>query len=156
MSELDAFDVKILALLQSQGDLSQIELSERVHLSASQCARRIARLKQDQFIARFVAVLNPQKLGLTIWAHSHVSLRLHEDAANQKFRRFIKLRPEVTECYAQTGEADYFLKICVRDLIALNEILNDIIAATGGVAALRTSIVLEEIKRTTELSLGAA
>lgn len=156
MSELDSFDVKILAQLQAQGDLSQVELSDRVHLSASQCARRIARLKQDGYIARFVAVLDPEKLGLTIRAHTYISLRVHEEAANRKFRSFIKLRPEVTECYAQTGEADYFLKLCVRDLVALNDILNEIIAATGGLVALRTSIVLEEVKRTTEISLSAA
>lgn len=147
MSELDIFDTRILALLQVEGDLTQAQLSERVHLSPTQCGRRVARLRQEGYIERFAAMLDHRKLGLPIVAHTLVTLKTHEDATNASFRDFIVNAREVVECYAQTGDSDYIVKIICRDLDDLSQFLERLIKAAGGLASLRSGIALKEIKK---------
>ncbi|MEI4486676.1 Lrp/AsnC family transcriptional regulator [Frigidibacter sp. MR17.14] len=147
MSDLDNFDMRILSLLQAEGDLTQGQISERVNLSPTQCGRRIARLRKEGYIQRFAAVLDLRRLGYTIVAHTLVSLRSHEDSANTSFRDFIARAPEVVECFAQTGDADYIVKIVCRDLDDLSEFLDRLIKAAGNLASLRSSIALKEIKK---------
>lgn len=152
--ELDPFDVRLLRTIQRDGDLTNAQLSAQVHLSPSQCARRLDRLRQAGFIERTVTVLNRDRLGLSILAYVLVSLREHEQAQNEAFRRFVIAAPEVLECHMQTGDIDLILKVALRDLDAFAEFLDRLIAATGGLAALKSSIVLRSIKSGNELPVG--
>ncbi len=155
MSDLDAFDLKILAALQRQGDLSHVQLATLVHLSATQCARRLQRLRAEGHIRRVVAILDPARMGVGVMAHTMVGLRSHDAAANAAFRDFVSRADEVVECWSQTGDADFLMKILVRDLAHLSDVLDRLIAVTGGLASLRSSIVLKELKATTEIPLFA-
>lgn len=152
---LDAYDVKLLSALQRKGDAAHVELAESVHLSPSQCARRIERLRKHGYIEKVVCLLNPAALGLQVMAHSLLSLRAHDAAQNASLQQFLLESPEVLECHAQTGDADMILKIVARDLPHLSDFIDRLIAVTGGLASLRTGVVLKSIKTTTELPLRA-
>jgi Lrp/AsnC family transcriptional regulator, leucine-responsive regulatory protein len=151
---LDDFDIRILRAIQRSGDLTQAQLAEKAHLSASQCARRLERLRQKGYIDRTVTLLNRERLGLAVLAHVLVSLREHQGEQNEAFRSFIMDAPEVLECHMQSGDIDLILKVAVRDLRALADFIDRLIAVTGGLAALRSSIVLRSIKTANELAVG--
>lgn len=151
---LDRLDCQILRAVQQRGDLTHAELAEQVHLSASQCARRLERLRQAGYIDRIVTLLNRERLGLSVLAHILVSLQTHDGARNEAFYTFVQDAPEVLECYMQSGDVDLLLRVAIRDLGALADFIDRLIAATGGVAGLRSYIVLRSIKTTNELAVG--
>lgn len=150
---LDSLDLRLLQAVQIDGSLSNVELAERINLSASQCARRLDRLKRDGYIDRVVTVLNPLRFGLTIMVHTSISLRSHDQATNTAFKAFVLEAPEVLECYAETGEADFILKILVRNLSELNQFFDRLLNHTGGVGAMKSGVVMSTIKQTTALPL---
>ncbi|MBB3165785.1 DNA-binding Lrp family transcriptional regulator [Rhizobium laguerreae] len=150
---LDLFDVRLLAAIQSNAELTQTELSQVVNLSAAQCSRRLDRLRSEGLIQNVVAILNPEKLGFSVVAHTLVSLRSHTEEGNAQLHRFIETAPEILECYSQTGDADFLMKIVASDLDHLSIFLERMIKATGGLASVTSSIVLRTIKKSTELPL---
>lgn len=153
LSSLDQFDVKLLAAIQKNAELTQVELSQMVNLSAAQCSRRLERLRGDGLVQNVVAILNPEKLGFSVVAHTLVSLRSHTDEGNAQLHRFIETAPEILECYSQTGDADFLMKIVARDLDHLSVFLERMIKVTGGLASVTSSIVLKTLKKSTELPL---
>lgn len=153
LSSLDQFDVKLLAAIQKNAELTQIELSQMVNLSPAQCSRRLDRLRGDGLVQNVVAILNPEKLGFSVVAHTLVSLRSHTDEGNAQLHRFIETAPEILECYSQTGDADFLMKIVARDLDHLSVFLERMIKITGGLASVTSSIVLKTLKKSTELPL---
>lgn len=154
MTDLDAFDMRILAAVQRRGDITHVDLAEIVHLSPTQCARRLQRLRGEGVIRGVVALLDAERLGFAVTAHVSVGLRVHDAAANRAFHDFVAGTGEVVGCWSQTGDADYLLRILARDLAHLSALIDRLIAMTGGLAALRSSIVLKEIKASTALPLG--
>ena len=153
LSSLDPFDIKLLAAIQKNAELTQIELSQMVNLSPAQCSRRLDRLRGDGLVQNVVAILNPKKLGFAVVAHTLVSLRSHTDEGNAQLHRFIETAPEILECYSQTGDADFLMKIVARDLDHLSVFLERMIKVTGGLASVTSSIVLKTLKKSTELPL---
>ena len=150
---LDPFDVRLLAEIQKNAELTQSELSQRVNLSAAQCSRRLEKLRSEGYVQAVVAVLDPQKLGFSVVSHTLVSLRAHTEEENNLLHRFIATTPEILECYAQTGDADFLMKIIVSDLEHLSVLLDRMINVTGGLASVTSSIVLKTLKKSTELPL---
>jgi DNA-binding Lrp family transcriptional regulator len=153
MGELDSFDMRILSVVQARGDISHVELADAVHLSATQCARRLQRLKAEGYIRGVVAVLDAGLLGFGVTSHTLVRLRNHDESTNQAFRRFVGESDEIVGCWSQTGDVDYLLRIVVRDLGHLADLIEQLEAVTGGVTSLRSSIVLREFKHSTALPL---
>jgi len=152
--DLDRFDLRILRAVQRDGDLTQAKLAEIVHLSASQCARRLDRLRAEGYIEQTIAVLNRERLGLSILAHVFVGLREHSRDGNNTLQSFIRDTPEILECYMQSGDVDLLLKVVVHDLAELADLIDRIIGVTGGANAIRSSIVLRTIKVTNELPVS--
>lgn len=152
-SSLDQFDIKLLAAIQKNAEVTQNELSQLVNLSPAQCSRRLERLRGEGLIQHVVAILNPEKLGFSVVAHTLVSLRSHTDEGNNQLHRFIATAPEILECYSQTGDADFLMKIVARDLEHLSLFLERMIKTTGGLASVTSSIVLRTLKKSTELPL---
>jgi Lrp/AsnC family transcriptional regulator, leucine-responsive regulatory protein len=150
---LDRFDIGLLAALQRNAHSTHQQLGEVVFLSASQVSRRIQRLESAGLIARTVALLDPTRLGLGVRAISYVTLTRHGDEGDG-FERDILDIPEVVECFAVTGESDYILKIFAADLAALSESVLKRLTRLKGVASIRSNIVLQCIKSTTELPLS--
>lgn len=152
-SRLDQHDLRILEALQRRGDITMTELSEVVHLSHSQCSRRIKQLQAAGLIRSYVAVLEPDALGLGLKCYVHVRLRHNADPASA-FRSLVGDCPEILECSMITGDGDYLIKTITRDLEHFREILGRI-AECGEVSDMRSSIVIEEMKETTALPLAA-
>ena len=145
---LDSFDRKLLSELQQDGRLTNAELGERVHLSASQVSRRVQRLIDEGYIDRFQAVLSRQKLGLGLTVYCLVTLKIHAGDSMQAFHERVRALPEVMECQSLTGEADYVLKIVVADLKRFSDFMSEHLMKAPEVANIRSSVVLESIKET--------
>jgi Lrp/AsnC family transcriptional regulator, leucine-responsive regulatory protein len=153
---MDKIDRNLLALLQQDCSLSHSEIAERVHLSPSQCSRRIQRLHQEGYVVRQVALLSEEKLDLHVEAYVMVRLSSHGAGAAAAFHDRVEHHPAILECCSLTGDADYLLRIVTRNLTLLAELINSHLLAEGDVASVRSSIVLNRIKRTTALPLPAA
>ncbi|ACP23142.1 putative transcriptional regulator, AsnC/Lrp family (plasmid) [Sinorhizobium fredii NGR234] len=150
---LDQFDIRLLSAIQDNADLTNAELSELVALSGSQCARRLERLRQEGFIEKSVCVLSAKKLGLAVTAYTTISLSSHTEEGNRRLHSFIEDAPEILECYSQTGDADFLIKITVKDLDHLSAFLERMIHKAGGLLSVKSSIMLKTIKKTNSLPL---
>lgn len=151
---LDAMDVKILEALQEDARLTNQKLAERVGLSPSPCWRRVKRLEEQGVIDRYVTILNAEPLGLLVTAYLMVSLENHHADTVAKFDQMVTRLPQIQECYAMSGMADYLLKIVVSGMREYEELLVHDILQVSGVRTANTGFVLKERKRTTALPLG--
>ncbi len=153
--ELDTIDLRILDALQEKGDLTNQELAERVHLSASQVSRRRARLEETGVIRRYRAELDGERLGLSTIVFIHVTLSRHNAANARRFRDLSRLTPQVQEAYSLTGEADYLLKVVVASLPDLSRLVNDVLLPHESVAKVRSEVVLETLSERRSLPIHA-
>ena len=150
---IDQFDRKILALLQADARLTNNDLSERVNLSPSQCSRRRQRLEEQGLIRFYRAVLDRERLGFPLVNIVSVTLATHNRDNARRFAELLARLPEVLEAHALTGEMDYFVKVVTPDLKSLAEFVNDVLLPHESVQHVKTSIVLQTLKETTELPL---
>jgi Lrp/AsnC family transcriptional regulator, leucine-responsive regulatory protein len=146
MAELDLFDRRILAVLQQDGRMTSVALAEIVHLSPSQCARRVQRLEELGVIRSYRAVLDPDALGLGIAGVVSLSLEKHANSTLQELQREIASQPAIVECLSITGDSDYQLRIVARDLREFSDLLMHSIVPMPGVSTTRSSIILEHVK----------
>ncbi|QWT48797.1 Lrp/AsnC family transcriptional regulator [Azospira inquinata] len=150
--DLDKFDRKILEALQAEGRLSNLELADRIGLSPSPCLRRVRALEESGLIAGYRAVLDARKLGLSIMALLHISMDKHTPERFAHFEAAIAALPEVLECLLITGQdADYQLKVVIRDMDAYQELLLNRITRIEGVSGVHTSFVLRHVVDKTAL-----
>ena len=112
---LDRFDIAMLRELQINGRISNRDLAERVGLSPAPCWRRLRSLEQQQIISRYAALLNTEKVGLSIIAFAHISLENHQAKTVAEFDKAVQSTDEVLECYMTSGEYDYMLKVVAAD-----------------------------------------
>jgi DNA-binding Lrp family transcriptional regulator len=152
-NEVDAFDRKILALLQADARLTNNDLSERVNLSPSQCSRRRQRLEEEGLIRGYRAVLDRDRLGFPLVNIISVTLATHNRDNARRFAELLARLPEVLEAHALTGEMDYFVKVVTPNLKSLADFVNDVLLPHESVQHVKTSIVLQTLKETTALPL---
>jgi Lrp/AsnC family leucine-responsive transcriptional regulator len=150
---MNRIDRKILALLQTDASISHADLGARVNLSPSQCSRRIARLQELGIIRGTVALLDEAELGLQLEAYVTVTLSSYARSEVAAFHSRVVELPQVIECCSLTGDSDYLLRVLTRDRAAFSKFLNEDLLGHGDVARVRSSIVLDRIKRTTALPL---
>jgi Lrp/AsnC family leucine-responsive transcriptional regulator len=150
---MNRIDRKILAQLQTDASISHAELGARVNLSPSQCSRRIARLQEIGVIRATVALLDETELGLQLEAYVTVTLTSYARSQVEAFHARVVELSEVIECCSLTGDSDYLLRVLTKDRAAFSEFLNEDLLGHGDVARVRSSIVLDRIKRTTALPL---
>ncbi len=146
-------DRRILAELQRDSRLTTQDLADRVGMSSSATWRRIRSLEEAGVIDRYAVIVNPKKAGFTLSSMVQVSLGRHEQANVENFIREVLQHPEVLECFATSGEADFHLRVVVEDIDAYNRFLDDFIFRLPGVSQVRSNIVLKEIKTDTALPL---
>lgn len=152
--KLDNYDLKILALLQSDGGLSNQQIAERVGLSPSPCSRRIKQLEDAGVITARVVRLSPKALGLDLTVLLHIRMDHHTPERFEQFEGVVRRCPEVQECYLITGqEADYQLKITVPSMEAYQDFLLNRITRIDGVIGVHSSFVLRKPIDTTALPL---
>lgn len=156
---LDKIDLKILAILQADGRLTNQEVAERVNLSPSPCLRRIKRLEDSGVIRQYVALLEPTKIGLGLLAYVNVRLEKHSDLPSQSghrsprndFATAVAQWPEVVACYAMTGDMDYLLRVHVEDMNHFSRFMMDTLLRHPAVLDVKSSFALQQIKDTTAL-----
>ena len=139
-------DIDLLAILQDDARLSNSELSERVAMSASSCWRRVKSLEDSGIIARYSAILEPAKMGLQFDAIVHVQLSRHDSDGVQQFLTMVRDRPEIVECTATTGTADYHLRVVCQDVAAYNTFLEHVLFKLTCLRSAQTNMVLKKIK----------
>jgi Lrp/AsnC family leucine-responsive transcriptional regulator len=153
---LDRYDRKILDLLQDNAQLSNLELAERIGLSPSPCLRRVRALEQAGVIAGYRALLDARKLGLTLTALVHIAMDRHTPDRFAYFEKQVARLPEVLECLLITGQdADYQLKVVVKDMDAYQQLLLEQITRIEGVTGVHSSFVLRAVVDRTALPLPA-
>jgi len=150
-SKLDAIDRRILETLQKQGRLSNQDLSERVGLSPSASHRRVQRLEEEGYIAGYVALLDPRKLGRTTTVFVEVTLQGQADEVLDSFEKAVARIPEVLECHLMSGSADYLLKVAALDTEDFARIHRRSLATIPGVAQIQSSFALRTVRQTTAL-----
>jgi Lrp/AsnC family leucine-responsive transcriptional regulator len=152
---MDRYDRRILDLLQKDGRLTNLELADRIGLSPSPCLRRVRALEQSGIIHGYHALLDAQKLGLTLTALVYIAMDRHTPERFANFEAKIRTLPEVLECLLITGQdADYQIKAVVRDMQAFQHLLLDQITRIDGVTGVHSSFVLRRVIDHTALPLG--
>jgi DNA-binding Lrp family transcriptional regulator len=144
----------ILRALQADSRQSAQQLADKVGLSATPVWRRVKELEESGVIRRHVALADREKLGLAICVLANVSLERHSEGAVEQFERLVAISPEIIECHAITGEADYVIKVVAPDMKAYDQFLQATIFKVPGVASVRSNVVLREVKYETALPVA--
>jgi Lrp/AsnC family transcriptional regulator, leucine-responsive regulatory protein len=152
-SALDDTDWRILGALQENARIANSELAEKVFLSPSPCLRRVRELESGGIIRRYATLLDAVALGLTVSVFIQVSLEKQVQNALDTFEKAVLAREEVMECYLMTGDADYLLRVVVPDVQSLERFIVDYVARIPGVASIKSSFALKQVKYKTALPL---
>ncbi|MCE4556372.1 Lrp/AsnC family transcriptional regulator [Roseateles cellulosilyticus] len=151
MNELDRASLLILEVLQADARLSTQALADKVGLSATPVWRRLKDMEDRGVIRGQVALVDREKLGLSILVLAHVSLVRHSEGAVEQFEQLVVTRREIIECHAITGEADYVIKVVAADMKVYDQFLQQHIFKLPGVSSVRSNVVLREVKYETAL-----
>jgi len=151
---IDPMDLRILAALQENAKLTNVELAAKVNLSPSPCLARVRKLENAGVISRYVSLLNPLALGLGVSVFIQIRLEKQVEHALEQFEAAMHRHPEVMECYLMTGDSDYLLRVLVADIPALERFIVDELSKTPGVANIRSSFALKQVKYKTALPLA--
>lgn len=149
IDHLDTTDRRILTVLQKDGRISNADLAQKVNLSASACHRRVQRLEEAGFIAGYVALLEPRKLGRTTTVFVEITLSGQGDATLEAFERAVRAIPDVLECHLMAGSADYLLKVLAVDTDDFARIHRQHLSRLPGVAQMQSSFALRTVQQTT-------
>ncbi len=153
---LDDIDRTLLELLQKQGRITNVKLAKEVGLSQASALERVRKLEERGYIERYVALVNPERVGRGTVAWALVSLAFHKEQSIDSFVTAVKNHEDVLEGYHVTGEDDYLLKVLVPDIGSYREFLLDLLSQDLGVAHVKSMMVLDTIKRETRVPLAAA
>ncbi len=153
LNELDAIDLRLLAVMQTDSSLSATELAEKVGISQSPCWRRVQRLKEEGYIKREVALLDGKKLGLNAHIFAQVKLSAHGRAHLAEFSKAVQGFPEVLECFVLMGNVDFLLRIYTQDVEAYERFFFEKLSRLPGIQEINSTVALSEIKSSTALPI---
>ena len=154
--QLDALDLRILAELQQDGSLTNVELARRVHLSPSPCLARVKALEGAGVIRQYVALADPKTLGLGLNVFINISLKAQSRESLAEFERRIAEHDEVMECYLMSGDSDYLIRVALADIAALERFILEQLTPIPGIEKIRSSFALKQVRYKTALPLPAA
>ncbi len=153
MADLDATDRRILTALQRDGRMTNADLSEIVNLSPSACHRRVQRLEEDGFIAGYVALLDPRRLGKPTTVFVEITLQGQADDLLDAFETAVARVPDILECHLMAGTADYLLKILAEDTEDFARIHRQYLSRLPGVSKMQSSFALRTVVKTTAITV---
>jgi len=151
--QLDEIDLKILKYLQGRARISNVELADAVGLSPAPCLRRVRALEEAGIIREYVALLDQKAVNLGVTVFVQITLDLQVEGRLEIFEHAIMKRPEVLECYLMTGDADYLLRVVVRDVTAYEHFLRDVLTRIESAAGIKSAFALNQVKYSTALPL---
>lgn len=146
LSNFDEIDIQILRELQENGRMTNVELADRVGLTAPPCLRRVRSLEESGIIRAYHADLDPVALGYSITVFAMVSLKSQAEADLKAFEQHIGKLPEVRECYMLNGEIDFILKVVARDLQSFQQFLTAKLTSAPNVNSVKTSLTIRTSK----------
>ncbi|QQA43772.1 Lrp/AsnC family transcriptional regulator [Pelagovum pacificum] len=143
---LDDIDRMILAELQGNGRMTNVELARRVGISAPPCLRRVRALEEEGFIRGYHAVVDPRELSFEVQVFVSVGLKSQAEADLSAFEALCANWPLVRECHMLNGEVDFILKCVAPDLRSFQSFLTEQLTAAPNVASVKTSLVIRQAK----------
>lgn len=152
--ELDAIDCRIVAALQGDGRLTNIDLADKVGLSPSPCLRRVKRLEREGYIEAYRAVLRRDRVGLGFSVFVGVKIDGHANQRALAFEKAVTAMPEVVACHLVSGDADYFLEVVVPDLDQYRRFMVEKLLELPIVREVRSNIAIQTLKAGSPLPLG--
>ncbi len=155
MSLLDATDLRILHLLQEDAKMTTKEIAAQLGMTTTPIFERIKRMEREGFIRNYVALLDKNRVGLSLVAFTNVSLKEHFTEFLTRFEEAVSSLPEVNECYHIAGSYDYLLKVVVKDMAAYQHFVAKKLAALENIGRVQSSFVMTEVKYSTKLFLEA-
>ncbi len=153
MKELDATDLRIMALLQENAHLTNKEIAARLGMTTTPVYERIKRLEEGGYIRQYVALADRMKMGFSLGAFCNVQLKEHSRPYLVQFEKEVRSLPQVTECYHIAGMYDYLLKVIARDMSDYQNFIMNILAALDNIGNVQSSFVMTEIKYSTALPI---
>ncbi|MCE3007730.1 MAG: Lrp/AsnC family transcriptional regulator [Bacteroidetes bacterium] len=144
--KLDNIDLKILRILQQQGRITNVLLSSEIGLSPAPTLERVKKLEQAGYIQSYHARINPELLNLNVMIIVEISLNIHQDANIEAFMAEIRKIPEIVECYHVTGDADFLLKVFVRDMSEYQRLVNEKISKVPHLGRIQSRVVMGVVK----------
>jgi len=144
--KLDPIDRKILAELQADGRMTNVELARRVGISAPPCLRRVRTLEEAGYIRGYHAKVDPRALGFEVQVFAMVGLQSQAEADLSAFEARCREWPLVRECHMLNGEVDFILKCVAPDLSTFQTFLTEQLTAAAKVASVKTSLVIRGAK----------
>jgi Lrp/AsnC family leucine-responsive transcriptional regulator len=151
---LDDFDLRILAILQRDNQISNQSLAAEIGLSPPACMRRVKRLRDEKIIQKDVSVVDPNKVGLPLMMLVLVEVERERVNLLDEFKRFLNALPEVMQCYVVTGKADFVLMISMRDVDHYDEFATRVFRQNQNIRHFETMVVMSRVKVGFELPLG--
>ncbi len=150
---LDKIDRKILRILQSDGRITNAELAERIGISPSPTLERVRKLERNGIIRKYVALINPAAVGVETSTFVEVTLSRHGQDEVMAFMKAVEAVPEILECHHVTGDADFLLKIAVRNIPAYEDLVLHTLTALPHIQHLKSMVVLSTMKNETSLPI---
>lgn len=145
---LDETDCKILRILQRNSDLTVKELAAKLHLSTSPTFERQKRLERDGYIERYMAVVNPHKVGNGIMVLCNIRLKQHSQELIQEFMNVVQNLEEITECYNTSGDYDFLIKVYAHDMKSYQQFMLNTLGTINCIGSLHSIFVIDETKNT--------
>lgn len=153
--KIDRYDQQILEILQTDGRINNQDLADRIGLSPSPCLRRVRALEESGLVVGYRALLDAKKLGLALMAIVHISMDRHTPERFANFEASVSVLPEVLECLLITGQdADYQIKVAVRDMDHYQALLLNKLTRIEGVTGVHSSFVLRRVVDRTALPVA--
>ena len=154
LEKLDRIDIRILYELQKNGRISNVDLSERVHLSPSPCLARVKKLQSAGYIKGYSALIDVAKLGETVTVFTEVTLRNHRSTDFGRFLDSIRPVEEIMECHMMSGGYDYLLKWVVSGIVSYQDHMERLLEAEIGIDKYFSYVVLNSPFTRNHLALG--
>ena len=151
---IDAIDRKILSVLQENGRITNLHLSNLIGLSPAPTLERVRKLEKAKVLKSYHAEVDASKLGFDLNVSIQVTLARQIENAMQKFSSQIQQIEEVVECVQVTGDFDYLLRVVVKDVRGLDILINDKISRIEVIGQLKTNVILSTIKSSKKIPLG--
>ena len=152
--ELDETDLQILRTLQRNAKLTTKELADAVHLTTTPVFERQKRLEKQGYIKKYVAVLDPDKMGQGLLVFCKVKLKQINRTIAEAFTRRIQRIPEVTECYNTSGAYDYLLKVRAKDMKQYQEFILNKLGDIDSVGSIESTFVMSEVKQDNGINIS--
>jgi DNA-binding Lrp family transcriptional regulator len=148
--KLDRIDRRILADLQADGRMTNVELARRAGISAPPCLRRVRALEEAGYIKGYHAEIDPGALGYNVTVFAHVGLNSQAETDLKSFEDLVKGWPEVRECHMLAGETDFLLKVVAHDWDDYQRFLTTRLTAAPNISHVKSALAI----RTSKLQPG--